>query len=191
MSYVHLTISLKQLFCKICCCFNNLLPWLLQLSLGWSAYRADRSTWEGSEQCSTACSIGEPPIEQAVLHCSEPSQVDLWSWFAWVNALCNLSRKKSQEVTVSFPGQFWIGVASHCVSQWKLNLELWSSTNATTVVVAKITRERAWRVEKKCLCVIFWLIRRSRVHGTKMRFGASYSMSKLLLVARHILTMGL
>ena len=29
-----------------------------------------------------------------------------WSWFARVNALCNLSCKKSQEVTVSFQGQF-------------------------------------------------------------------------------------
>ena len=29
-----------------------------------------------------------------------------WSWFAWVNALCNLSRKKSREVTASHPGQF-------------------------------------------------------------------------------------
>ena len=39
--------------------------------------------------------------------------------------------------------------------------------------------------------VIFWLTRRSWVRE-KMRFGASYSTSnKLLLVARHILTMGL
>ena len=29
-----------------------------------------------------------------------------WSWFARVNTLCNLSHKKSQEVTVSLPGQF-------------------------------------------------------------------------------------
>ena len=28
-----------------------------------------------------------------------------WSWFAWVNALCNLSRKKLQEVTASLPGR--------------------------------------------------------------------------------------
>ena len=42
-----------------------------------------------------------------------------------------------------------------------------------------------------CLCINFWLTRRSRVHG-KMHFGASYSMSnKLLLVARHNLTTGL
>ena len=29
-----------------------------------------------------------------------------WSWFAQVNALCNLSRKKLWEVTASFPGWF-------------------------------------------------------------------------------------
>ena len=30
----------------------------------------------------------------------------LWSWFAQVNALCNLSCKKSREVAVSLPGRF-------------------------------------------------------------------------------------
>ena len=30
----------------------------------------------------------------------------LWSWSAWVNALCNLLRKKSREVTASLPGRF-------------------------------------------------------------------------------------
>ena len=29
-----------------------------------------------------------------------------WSWFARVNALCNLSRKKSPEVALSLPGRF-------------------------------------------------------------------------------------
>ena len=37
------------------------------------------------------------------------------SWFARVNALCNLSRKKSREVAVHFWADFWVGVASHCV----------------------------------------------------------------------------
>ena len=47
-----------------------------------------------------------------------------------------------------------------------------------------------WRRSKKGgLCVVFWLTRRSRVRGKKMRFGASYSTSnKVLFVARHILT---
>ena len=51
--------------------------------------------------------------------------------------------------------------------------------------------ERGWRVNRKCLYVVFGLIRRLRVRG-KMRFGASYSTNnKLLPVARHILTTGL
>ena len=38
-----------------------------------------------------------------------------WSWFARMNALCNLSRKKSREVAAHFRADFWVGVASCCV----------------------------------------------------------------------------
>ena len=34
-----------------------------------------------------------------------------WSWFAWVNALCNLSCKKLQEIAASLPGRFQ---SRHC-----------------------------------------------------------------------------
>ena len=114
-----------------------------------------------------------------------------WSWFAWVNALCNLSRKKLWEVAASLSGWFLCRCCFMLrVIQWELNLELWSSTNATTVAVAKITWERGWRVEKK-FCIVFgWA--EGRKFMRKMRFGASYSTrNKLLLVARHILTTGL
>ena len=37
------------------------------------------------------------------------------SWFARVNALCNLSCKKSWEVAAHFRADFWVGVASRCV----------------------------------------------------------------------------
>ena len=37
------------------------------------------------------------------------------SWFARVNAFCNLSAKKSREVTAHFRANFWVGVASRCV----------------------------------------------------------------------------
>ena len=47
------------------------------------------------------------------------------------------------------------------------NLEMRSSTNASTVAVAKITGERGGRVEKKCVCVVFWLTKRSRVRENK------------------------
>ena len=38
-----------------------------------------------------------------------------WSWFARVNVLCNLSRKKLREITAHFRADFWVGIASHCV----------------------------------------------------------------------------
>ena len=101
------------------------------------------------------------------------------SWFARVNAFCNLSRKKSQEVAAHFRADFWVGVASGCVKQWTLNLESRSSTNANTVAVAKITVERGWRVGKKsvfaffvCFFVcLFFLTRRSRVGRTNAFWG--------------------
>ena len=75
-----------------------------------------------------------------------------WSWFAWVNALWDLSKKKLREVAASLPGRF---LSRRCFTLWKLNLELRSSTNATAVAVAKITQEWGWRVEKKCLLCHF------------------------------------
>ena len=38
-----------------------------------------------------------------------------WSWFVRVNALRNLSRKKSREVAAHLQADFWVGVASRCV----------------------------------------------------------------------------
>ena len=108
-----------------------------------------------------------------------------WMPFVIFHTRC---RESSQR---HFRADFWVGVASYCVQQWKLNQELQSSTNATTVAVAKITGEGGWRVEKKCLCVIFCSPKDCEFME-KVHFGASYSTSnKLLLVARHILTTGL
>ena len=72
-----------------------------------------------------------------------------WSWFAWVNALCNLSCKKLWEVTASLPGQFLSRHRFTLCMAMKLNPELRSSTNATNVAVAKLTRQSGWRVGKK------------------------------------------
>ena len=109
-----------------------------------------------------------------------------------MKALGNLSRKNSREVAASLPGRFLSRRCFTLCITMKLNLELRSSTNATTVEVAKITGERGWRVDKSVFALFFWLTRRSQVRGEKKHFGASYSTSyKLLLVARHILTTGL
>ena len=67
----------------------------------------------------------------------------------------------------ALPGRF---VSRRCFTL-KLKLELQSSTNANTVAVAKITMERGWRVNKKCLCVILGLIRRSQVHRKNAFWG--------------------
>ena len=69
------------------------------------------------------------------------SEAGLLQWMHFV-IFC----EKSREVAAHFRADFWVGVAS---LQWKLNLELWSSTNANTVAVANITVERGWRVGKK------------------------------------------
>ena len=52
-------------------------------------------------------------------------------------------------------------------------LELRSSTNATTVAVTKIIGEREWKVGGggggKCLCIVFRLTGRSRVRGEEKK----------------------
>ena len=88
-----------------------------------------------------------------------------WSWFARVNALCNLLHKKSREVAASLQGQF---LSRCCFMQ---NLESRSSTNATTIAVAEMTMESGWRVEKKRFCIVFWLTRRLRVCWKKCVLG--------------------
>ena len=114
------------------------------------------------------------------------SEAGLHKWMPFVifHARC---RKRSQH---HFQADFWVGVASRYV-QWKLNFELWSRTNATSVAVAKITWEGGGGLKKVSLhCFFCWPEDREFVE--KMCFGASYSTSnKLLLVARHILTTGL
>ena len=96
-----------------------------------------------------------------------------WSWFAQVNALCNLSCKKSREVAASLPGQF---LSRRCFTlcitmKAEPRIAKQCSTNASTVAVAIITGERGWRVGKKCLCIVFWLTRRSRVRRRKCVLG--------------------
>ena len=39
-------------------------------------------------------------------HCLITYWAVQWSWFAWMNAVCNLLRKMSREVAVSLPGWF-------------------------------------------------------------------------------------
>ena len=128
--------------------------YLIQVS---TATRVGESHQQDSKVCSLSCSLYLIHVSTAtrvgdLQHCElimfpwvQCYWAIQWSWFARVNALCNLSRKKSREVAAHFRADFWVGVAS----RWKLNLESRSSTNANTVAVAKITLGRGWRVEKK------------------------------------------
>ena len=111
-----------------------------------------------------------------------------WSWFARVNVLCNLSRKKSREVASSLPGRFLI---RRCLTLCNIM--------AVEPRIAKRYKfhhccsfNNYWGKgmeggEKNCLRSFFgWP--EDRYFVQKMRFGASSSTSnKLLLVARHIL----
>ena len=95
-----------------------------------------------------------------------------WSWFAQVNALCSLSRKKSWEVTASLPDWF---LSRHCFTLC-----------ITMEVEPRIAKQYKFHhccscknymgkgmegAPKKCLCLIFWLTRRSRVCGNFLILG--------------------
>ena len=100
-----------------------------------------------------------------------PYWVVHWSWFAQVNALCHLLHKKSWEVAASLPGRFLSRCCfTLCITR-EVEPRIGKQWNATTVAVAKITGQRGWRLEKKCFCFIFLLIRRSQVHGKNAFWG--------------------
>ena len=98
-----------------------------------------------------------------------------------MNALCNLSRKKSPEVAASLPGQFLSRLVSHCVQQWKLNLELRSSTNATTVTVGNDNgRVKGMKGGQKVSMCRFLAVQKIASSGGKTkRFGA-YPMARVI-----------
>ena len=113
-----------------------------------------------------------------------------WSWFAQVNALCNLSCKMSQEVAASLPGRF----LSRCfftICTMEVELRIVKQNKCHQCCSCKNYQGRGWRVEKSVFASFFcWPEDCEFVE--KMCFGASYSTSnKLLLVARHILITGL
>ena len=49
------------------------------------------------------------------MHLGASYRVIQRSWFAKVNVICNLLRKKLREVAVHFRADFWVGFASRCV----------------------------------------------------------------------------
>ena len=141
------------------------------------------------------CGEHEKIKEHQRLNTSPPQQTAhlywavQWSWFAWVNALCNLSCKKSQEVAASLPGWF---VSRHCFMLCiTIEVEPRSAKQYKCHHCCSCKNYQGKGMEggKKNVFVSFlgWPEDHEFMH-----FGASYSMSNnLLLVARHILIAGL
>ena len=86
-----------------------------------------------------------------------------WSWFAWVNAFCNLSCKKLREVAASLPGWFLSRRCFMLCITMEVESRIAKQYKCHHCCSCKKTGERGWRVEKKCLFVIFWLTKRSQV----------------------------
>ena len=114
------------------------------------------------------------------------------SWFARVNALCNLSRKKLREVAASPPGRF---LSRHCFTlctTMKVEPRTAKQYKCHHCCSCKNYRGKGMEGGKKVSLRRFLTDQKIASSWKKMRFGASYSTSnKLLLVVRHILTTGL
>ena len=81
-----------------------------------------------------------------------------WSWFAWVNAFCNLSHKKLQKVTVSLLGWF---LSRHCFTLC-ITMEVESRIakqykchHCCSCKKKKKNGQRGWRMEKSVFVSIF------------------------------------
>ena len=112
-----------------------------------------------------------------------------WSWFAWVNALCNLLRRKSWEVATPLPGRFVRRCCfTLCIS---MEVERRSSKVPLLLHLQKLPGkgDGEW---KKSVFTSFIGQSEDNELMEKISFLPSYSTSnKLLLVARHILTIDL
>ena len=115
------------------------------------------------------------------------------SWFAQVNALVNLLRKKSREVATSLPGRF----LSRCCFTLCITMEaeprIVKQYKCHHCCSCKKYQGKGMVGGKKSVFASFFLADQKIASSwKKMRLGASYSTSnKLLPVARHIMTTGL
>ena len=104
-----------------------------------------------------------------------------WSWFARVNALCNLSRRKSREVAASLPGQFLSRRCFTLCVTIEVGPRIAMQYKCQHCCSCKNYRGKGMEGgEKSVFASFFWLTRRPRFLG-KMRFGASYSTNNKLL----------
>ena len=112
-------------------------------------------------------------------HCAMCYWVVQPSWFAWVNALHNLSCKESQKVAAAASGPISEQAWAHAVdNNGSLTLNWEMVQMVTTVVLAIVvfariilfTGKRWWKMEKKkCLC--FLAYQKSRMHVENVFLG--------------------
>ena len=115
-----------------------------------------------------------------------------WWWFAWVNALCNLLGKKSRVVAASLPGHF---LSRHCFMlciTMEVEPRIVKQYKCDHCSSCKNYQGQGMKGGKKSFFASFLGWPEDRNFTEIFCFGASFSTSnKLLLVARHILTIGL
>ena len=113
--------------------------------------------------------------------------------FARVNALCNLSGKKSREVGASLPGRFLRRRCFTLCITMEVEHRITKQYKCHNCCSCKNYRGKGTKSgKKKCLCVVFLADQKIASSRMKMRFGASCSTSnRLLIIARHIMTTGL
>ena len=70
------------------------------------------------------------------------------SWFSRVNALCNLSRKKSREVAVSLPGRFLSRLCFTLCITMEVQPRIAKQYKCHHCCSCKNYRGKGWRVEK-------------------------------------------
>ena len=105
-----------------------------------------------------------------------------------MNALYNLTRKKSREVAASLPGRF---MSRRCFTLC-ITVEVEPRIAKQYKCSCKNYRGKGMEGGKKVSLNHFLACPEDHKFIEKMCFGASYSTSnKLLLIFRHIMTMGL
>ena len=89
------------------------------------------------------------------------------SWFARVNALCNLSCKKSREVAASLLGRFLSRRCFTLCTTMEVEPRIAKQYKCHHCCSCKNYVGKGIEGGKKCLCVDFWLTRRSIASSLK------------------------
>ena len=135
----------------------------------WMPFVISRARVTKGHSCIDATSTAQGhPRTIKLSHTGQFKEAGLHEWMPFV-----ISRTRSHERSqLPLPGWVlsrpWFML---CIT-WNLNLQPWSSTNATAVAFARLTGERWWRKckKKKSVCIGSWMTRRSSVCGKNAFF---------------------